>query len=174
MRATESTALVQLQKALADRPGVLAFSRALSYFGEHALGWMSLGAAGAALNRTDPARRTAWANVALSAFASHAASVIIKRFVRRPRPNDPRVRIGVGTPSKLSFPSSHATSTTAALVSLAYLAANPAPLVGVPMIMLSRMVLGVHFPTDTAAGAVLGATTAVAVHKLNPPQARQN
>ncbi|MFZ2599876.1 phosphatase PAP2 family protein, partial [Corynebacterium casei] len=37
---------------------------------------------------------------------------------------------------------------------------TPAPLVGIPVMMLSRMVLGVHYPTDTALGAALGAATA--------------
>ena len=86
--------------------------------------------------------------------------MVIKRIIRRNRPFDSRITIGVGTPSRLSFPSSHATSTTAALVSLSDLTGSKLPLVGVPVMMLSRMVLGVHYPTDTLAGAVLGATTA--------------
>ncbi|MGO3730521.1 phosphatase PAP2 family protein, partial [Corynebacterium casei] len=76
------------------------------------------------------------------------------------RPDYSYVRVGVGTPSKLSFPSSHSTSTTAFLVAVARLYGTPAPLVGIPVMMLSRMVLGVHYPTDTALGAALGAATA--------------
>lgn len=81
------------------------------------------------------------------------------------------VRTGVETPSKLSFPSSHATSTTAALVALLRLGLVPpqlrwAPKLGIPAIMLSRLVLGVHYPTDVTVGAMLGAGSAVAVEKL--------
>ena len=92
--------------------------------------------------------------------------MVIKRVVRRARPHDPRITVGVGTPSQLSFPSSHATSTTAALVSLAKLTRSPLPLVGVPIMMLSRMILGVHYPTDVVAGAVVGAATAQAVERV--------
>lgn len=157
MDRQEAEALVMVQKVLADVPGVVPVAQGLSYFGEHALGWMGLAAAGAAV---DKKRRREWVALGASAFTAHAASVVIKRVVRRKRPSDQRIRIGVGTPSKLSFPSSHASSTSAALVSLAMLTKSPIPLVGVPIMMLARMVLGVHYPTDTLAGAVIGATTA--------------
>ncbi len=163
----ESDALVAIQRQLLDQPGIIPAAKAMSFFGEHAAGWLALATLGAV---ADGPRRQAWVKVGASAFTSHAASVIIKRIVRRPRPHDPRIRIGVGTPSKLSFPSSHATSTTAALISLRYLARSTttknALLLGVPAIMLSRLVLGVHYPTDVATGAALGAATAVAVEKL--------
>lgn len=159
----ESDLLVGIQGALNEVPGVIPAARAMSFFGEHALGWMGLATLGAAV---DSKRRVGWAKVGVAAFTSHAASVVIKRIVRRPRPHDSRIVIGVGTPSKLSFPSSHATSTTAALVGLAALGCGAAPAVGVPAIMLSRLVLGVHYPTDVALGAALGASTAVAVDKI--------
>ena len=75
------------------------------------------------------------------------------------------IQVGVGTPSELSFPSSHATSTTAALVTLAKITKNPLPLLGVPVMMLSRMVLGVHYPTDVLAGAIVGAVTAQVIDR---------
>src|SRR5699024_1227641 len=58
---------------------------------------------------------------------------------------------------------SHSTSTTAFLVAVARLYGTSAPLAGIPVMMLSRMVLGVHYPTDTAFGAALGAATAEAI-----------
>jgi len=86
--------------------------------------------------------------------------VVLKRIVRRPRPNDPRVKIGVKTPSQLSFPSSHAANTGAAAAHLADITGRKWPWLLVPVMMLSRNVLGVHYPTDTLAGAALGAATA--------------
>ncbi|MEJ6013220.1 phosphatase PAP2 family protein [Corynebacterium sp. H127] len=163
MTKKESDLLVAIQEFALARPGVLQVARGMSLFGEHAAGWLALGTVGMAV---DKQRRRKWAVLTASAFTSHAASVVIKRIVRRPRPTDPRIEIGVGTPSKLSFPSSHATSTTAALTSLALLTRSPLPLVGVPAMMASRMVLGVHYPTDVAAGALLGATTALATDAI--------
>lgn len=155
----EADILVEVQKHLAT-PDVLATARGLSHFGEHALGWMGMGALGALI---DAPRRAQWVRLVVAAFVSHAISVVVKRIVRRKRPHDPRIKIGVGTPSKLSFPSSHATSTSAALVSLARITRNPLPLLGIPVMMVSRMVLGVHYPTDVATGALVGAVTAEAI-----------
>lgn len=158
----EADILVGIQRQLYQAP-YIQIARGMSLFGEHAAGWLLLGMAGMAV---DKPRRRQWGALTGAAFVSHAASVVIKRVVRRPRPTDPRIEIGVGTPSKLSFPSSHATSTTAALTSLALLTKSPLPLLGVPAMMLSRMVLGVHYPTDVAAGAVLGASTALIADKF--------
>ncbi|WP_084512438.1 phosphatase PAP2 family protein [Nocardia mikamii] len=141
-------------------PPVIKAARGMSHFGEHALGWMAIGAAGALV---DKSRRRQWAGVAVGAFGAHAASVVIKRIVRRPRPHDPSVQVNVSTPSKLSFPSSHATSTTAAAVLLGKLTGLPLPAVLVPPMLLSRVVLGVHYPSDVLAGSALGAASAAAV-----------
>ncbi|MGV0362102.1 phosphatase PAP2 family protein [Corynebacterium minutissimum] len=165
LSVAESHVLEKIQDAAFDAPGVLPTARALSHFGEHALGWMALSAVGAGMNYTKPARRRQWAYVGVGAFTAHAASVVIKRIVRRKRPDYDYVKVGVKTPSKLSFPSSHATSTSAFLVGAAHVLGTPAPLVGVPVMMASRMVLGVHYPSDTALGALLGAATAEACHR---------
>ena len=101
-----------------------------------------------------------WLALGAGTFAAHAATVVLKRIVRRPRPHDPRVKIGVKTPSQLSFPSSHAANTGAAAAHLADITGRKWPWLLVPVMMLSRNVLGVHYPTDTLAGAALGAATA--------------
>ncbi|HZK32437.1 MAG TPA: phosphatase PAP2 family protein [Corynebacterium sp.] len=159
----ESEALVRIQSVALQLPRVQQGSRLLSHFGEHALGWLGTAAAGAAF---DEKRRRQWVAMGVAAFTSHAASVVIKRIVRRRRPTDPRITVGVATPSTLSFPSSHSTSGTAALVSLAQLSRSPLPLAGIPVMMMSRMVLGVHYPSDTVLGAAIGAATAGVVHEI--------
>lgn len=153
----ESDVLVAIQGTIGTRPEVLRAARAMSHFGEHALGWFAIAGAGYVVDRH---RRSQWVGVGVATFVAHAASVVLKRVVRRPRPHDPRIAVGVSTPSQLSFPSSHATSSTAALVGIAHLTGSPLPLVGVPLMALSRLVLGVHYPSDVALGTALGAATA--------------
>lgn len=148
-----------VQGAIATPP-VISAARGMSHFGEHALGWMAVAAVGAL---ADKPRRRQWAGVAVGAVGAHAASIVIKRIVRRPRPHAPSVQVNVGTPSKLSFPSSHATSTTAAAVLLGKLTGLPLPAVLVPPMLLSRVVLGVHYPSDVLAGSALGAASAAAL-----------
>lgn len=158
--AGEAAFLAAVQRALADQPGVLPVTRAMSHFGEHALGWVGVAGIGALV---DPARRKRWFGVAVGAVGAHAASIAIKRVVRRRRPDHPDIVINVGTPSKLSFPSSHATSTTAAAILLGKLTGLPLAAVIVPPMLVSRLVLGVHYPTDVLAGAAVGAASAAAV-----------
>jgi membrane-associated phospholipid phosphatase len=153
----EVAALVAVQAALNERPGVLPAARALSHFGEHSIGWVAVAALGAVLS---PKRRGDWLVAGAGAFCAHAAAVIVKRVVRRKRPHDPAVVVNVGTPSKLSFPSAHATSTTAAAILLGRTTGLPLPAVLVPPMALSRMLLGVHYPSDVAFGIALGAVVA--------------
>jgi membrane-associated phospholipid phosphatase len=160
----EVAALVAVQSALAGRPGALAVARALSYFGEHSLGWLAVSATGAAVH---PTKRRAWLVAGGGAFAAHAAAVVIKRLVRRPRPHHPAVAINVGTPSSLSFPSAHATSTTAAAVLLAKVTGVPLPVMLVPPMALSRVLLGVHYPSDVATGVAVGAAVAAIVSRVD-------
>jgi membrane-associated phospholipid phosphatase len=159
----ETAALVAIQSRLAGRPGVLAIARGLSHFGEHSLGWLAISALGAILQ---PRRRRAWLTAGFGALAAHAAAVLIKRVVRRPRPNNPAVAVNVETPSALSFPSAHATSTTAATLLLAPLTGLPLPVLVVPPMALSRMVLGVHYPSDVVTGIAVGAGVAAAVKRF--------
>ncbi|MEY8565605.1 phosphatase PAP2 family protein [Corynebacteriaceae bacterium 7-707] len=169
MGRSEADVLVAVQDAVlagdGDGSAVLGAARGLSHFGEHALGWFALAGAGAAVSAVRGRTAAPWVELGVSAFTAHAASVVLKRVVRRRRPSDPRVRVGVGTPSRLSFPSSHATSTAAALSALSRITGSRAPLAGVPVMMASRLVLGVHYPTDVLAGVALGVATEKTVHR---------
>ena len=149
----ETALLSRIQGVIARRPVVRA-ARGLSLFGEHSAGWFAIGLAAAAVDR---GRRRDWLVASAGVVAAHAASIAIKRVVRRPRPADDSVRVLVGTPSRLSFPSSHATSTTAAAVLFSGLTGRRLVPVLVPPMLVSRLVLGVHYPSDVLAGSVLGA-----------------
>ncbi|WP_372497046.1 phosphatase PAP2 family protein [Pseudonocardia humida] len=154
------------------RPPVVRAATGMSHFGEHAMGWLAIGAAGALLDRR---RRREWVAATAGVALAHGASVGVKRVVRRPRPDHERVRVLVGTPSKLSFPSAHATSTAAAAVLLGPLLGRPGRLVtaAVAPMALSRMVLGVHYPTDVLAGTALGAAVGLFTRRLSAREGRR-
>jgi membrane-associated phospholipid phosphatase len=160
----EDAALVAVQSTLAGRPGVLPGARALSHFGEHSAGWVGVSLLGALLQ---PKRRRVWLTAGIGAFVAHAAAVVIKRVVKRERPHHPSIAVNVSTPSRLSFPSAHATSTTAAAILLGRATGLPLPVLLVPPMALSRLVLGVHYPTDVLTGVAVGTVVAKTVGALS-------
>ena len=159
----EEMALILVQAGLSGRPGVLPAARALSHFGEHALGWLGIGAVGALVSRR---HRRDWLAMIAGTFAAHAAAVVLKRIVRRQRPSHPAIAINVGTPSQLSFPSAHATSTAAAAALMARATGSRLPWLLVPPMALSRMVAGVHYPSDVVAGALVGTAVAAVTARV--------
>jgi membrane-associated phospholipid phosphatase len=162
--ATEIAVLSRIQSTI-GKPAVVKVARGMSLFGEHSAGWLAVGVVGALADRE---RRGDWLIAAGGVFAAHAASVLVKRVVKRTRPADERVQVLVGTPSRLSFPSAHATSTTAAAVLYGGLTGRRLSPLLVPPMLVSRMVLGVHYPSDVVAGSVLGAAIGGLVRrKLN-------
>jgi membrane-associated phospholipid phosphatase len=152
-RSIEVNALAAVQRTI-GRPPVVRAARGLSLFGEHAAGWFAIGLVGAAVDR---GRRRDWLTGAAGVVAAHAVSIGVKRVVRRQRPIDESVEVLVKTPSSLSFPSSHATSTTAAAVVYSGLTGRNLVPVLVPPMLVSRLVLGVHYPSDVLVGSALGA-----------------
>lgn len=106
----------------------------------------------------DPARRPQLLRAATVAPLSVLANYAVKLVVRRPRPRlDGLPRLARAS-SELSFPSAHATSSFAAASAVGRIspAARPASLALAAAIALTRPYLGMHYPSDIAAGAILG------------------
>jgi membrane-associated phospholipid phosphatase len=83
-------------------------------------------------------------------------NIALKYVVRRKRPVVEGLPPLSSTVSSLSFPSAHATTSFAAARELSSVL-PAAPVYGLATAMaLSRPYVGVHYPSDIAAGAVLG------------------
>jgi membrane-associated phospholipid phosphatase len=111
--------------------------------------------------------------IASSSAVNLLLTTVIKKIVRRPRPFNGKLKINaVYHPGSTSFPSGHTSSsfTTATSLSQVYnkwYVIAPAYL-WAGSVSFSRMYLGVHYPTDVAAGAVLGTSTALSMTFIQP------
>jgi membrane-associated phospholipid phosphatase len=147
--------LLRAARGSAEKPGIAAVSRALSLAGEHGAVWLAVGLTGAAVDR---AGRGTWLRATAVVAGAHLASMGVKRVVRRPRPALPGLEPLVRTAGRHSFPSSHAASSAAAAVSFCGLLPTAPTLLLASAICGSRLTVGVHYPSDVLAGAVLGAS----------------
>jgi undecaprenyl-diphosphatase len=146
-------ALYRGVRRVARTPQTVDWVRRYSRLGEHGALWFALGGAA---TLTDGGRRGRWARATASVGVAYVMSTTIKLAVARRRPAIEDLPHLMATPTGLSFPSSHATSSFAAARAFGRLV--PAgPLYGAAVAMgLSRLYLGVHYPSDVAAGAALG------------------
>lgn len=133
-----------------------AAERAVKHFsllGEHAAIWLAIGATGA---WRDPARRGRWGSGLATVAGAYVLNTGLKVLVRRRRPQVRGLPPLAGTPTSLSFPSAHATSSFAAARAYAGLLPAPPLYALATGLALSRLYLGVHWPSDSLAGAALG------------------
>ncbi len=140
-------------RSLARDPCQVAVVRAYSAFGEHAIAWLALGGAGAIL---DDRRRRRWLRATVVVGASYLTSTSVKLAIGRQRPVVENLPQLMRTPTGLSFPSSHSTSSFAAAQAFGTLLPSVPLYMAACTMAFSRMFLGVHYPSDIAAGAALG------------------
>jgi membrane-associated phospholipid phosphatase len=155
------TALLRQFRTRGHQPALETAVRRFSQLGEHGILWYSVSAVGAAVS---PRHRGAFGRAAALVFGSFLANQAVKFVARRPRPDLPELPPLVHTMSNRSYPSAHATTSAAAAMALSRVLPR-GPLFAVAAgLALSRLYLGVHYPSDTVAGIALG----VAVAELAP------
>jgi len=140
-------------RSLAHAPDRVRWVRRYSRLGEHGAVWLVLGLLGSA---ADAERRGRWVRATTCVGAAYLLSTSIKLAIARKRPVIEDLPHLMATPTGLSFPSSHSTSSFAAAQAYGHLLPR-GPLLGAAAAMaFSRLYLGVHYPSDVAAGAALG------------------
>ena len=157
MPAALDTALLRVMRTRGHAPGVERAVARFSLLGEHGSIWLGIAAAGAAL---DSERRREFTRAGATVAAAYLTNQGIKIAVRRRRPALEDLPPVVRTHSQLSYPSAHASTSLAGARALSGLLPAAALYALAIPLALSRPYLGVHYPSDTLAGAVLG--TAVA------------
>jgi undecaprenyl-diphosphatase len=137
---------------------------ALTYAGSFGLLWLGL-----AVVLSGFSWRRPWlaVRVAVTILIAEMVSALLKPWIDRDRPPlaDPDPDPLVSLPPTGSFPSGHATVAFACATALAL----AVPRLALPLFALaalvawSRVYVGVHYPLDVLAGAVLGVVLAVAI-----------
>ena len=129
-------------------------ARGLGKIGEHGAVWFLLGIVFALV---DPSNRWEWLMAGALGPIGIGLNYLVKLLVRRPRPVVPGYPPIGGAPSSLSFPSAHATSSFAAATAMTRIDDTAAILfVLAAAIAICRPYLGMHYPSDVVAGAILG------------------
>lgn len=147
--------LLRLMRTRGHSPTIERAARALGKAGNNGAVWFGICAA---LAIFDSSNREAWVICALLGPLAIGLNYAVKLLVRRPRPVLEGLPPLGGAPSSLSFPSAHATSAFAVATAMT----RVEPLAGALAFVLAlalalgRPYLGMHYPSDVLAGAVLG------------------
>ena len=129
--------------------------KTLGLAGEYGAVWAGIGAIGASI---DDRRRGQWLAGGATGPLAIGINLAVKVAVGRERPlieeHPPLAR----APTKLSFPSAHATSSVAAATALGRVEPRARPYLFslAAAICIGRPYLGMHYPSDVLGGAALG------------------
>jgi membrane-associated phospholipid phosphatase len=153
--------LLRLMRTRGHKPALERAAMVLGKAGNNGLGWLL---AGGALAAADSRRRAAWATCAALGPVAIGLNYGIKLVVRRPRPVLKGLPPLGGAPSSLSFPSAHSTSAFAVATAMTRVDRRAA-VAFIPAVALAagRPYLGMHYPSDVAAGVVLGTALGLVV-----------
>ena len=136
--------------------GVMRF---FTHLGDSGFIWLVLTALLLAFRRT---RRAGWVLAAALLFDAVLCNILLKPMVGRIRPCDilTEVELLIPRPEDFSFPSGHTCAAFAFAVALCMTQpqrwAKGAALALAALMGFSRLYVGVHFPSDVLAGAVIG------------------
>jgi membrane-associated phospholipid phosphatase len=159
-------ALLRILRTRGHASPIEWFVLRLTLWGEHAAFWHAVAALGALIDRR---RRMVYLRAMVAVVLTQGANTVAKTLIRRARPLLEDLPPLSPTISGLSTPSAHASTSIAAANSLSD-ALPPLPVYGAALVMaMSRPYIGVHYPSDSAAGFALGSLIARATrraHKL--------
>jgi membrane-associated phospholipid phosphatase len=146
--------LLRAMRTRGHTPGMEKAAKALGKAGNNGAVWVVIGVA---LALIDPSRREAWLICAALGPIAIGLNYGIKLLVKRPRPVFEGLPPLGGAPSSLSFPSAHAFSSFAVATAMFRVdPATAAAFVVALALSLGRPYLGMHYPSDVLAGALLG------------------
>jgi membrane-associated phospholipid phosphatase len=146
--------LLRAMRTRGHSPGLERAAKVLGKTGNNGGAWFGIGVVLAVL---DSANREAWLICAALGPVAIGLNYLVKLIVKRPRPVLEGLPPLGGAPSSLSFPSAHATSSFAVATAMA----RVEPLGALAFVLafalaLGRPYLGMHYPSDVLAGALLG------------------
>lgn len=161
MLARLDNSLLLAMRTKGHGPAPEAVAKALGKAGNNGAIWLAIGVV---LALVDSGNRWEWLACGLLGPFAIGLNYAVKLVVRRDRPVLEGLPPLGGAPSSLSFPSAHATSSFACATAMTRVEPEAAVLfLLAALISLGRPYLGMHYPSDVAAGAVLGVGLGLAI-----------
>lgn len=148
-------------RSRAHSPAAESLGKGLGWIGEYGAVWVAIGVV---LAIVDGDHRGEWIAAAALAPVAIGINFAVKVLVHRRRPVLEGLPPLGRAPSSLSFPSAHATSSFAAATAMTRIDSEAAVLFALAIaIAICRPYLGMHYPSDVLAGALLGVALGLAL-----------